>query len=77
MKTPSAVLRWFERQVGRTVTLRDGRKLGLRVVDACGGELSLCIEVPGSGLVWIGLDEFEPATSSGFRRQHSPSRGAA
>jgi hypothetical protein len=77
MKTPPAVLRWFERQVGRTVTLRDGRKVTLRVVDGCGGEISLCIEVPGSGLVWIGLDELKPATSSGLGREHSPSRGAA
>jgi hypothetical protein len=70
MNEPAAVLRWFERQVGRTVTLRDGRKLRLCIVDGCSGELSLCIEVPGSGLVWIGLDELKG-------RQHSPSRGAA
>jgi hypothetical protein len=73
-----SVLRWFERQVGRTVTLLDGRKVTLRVVDACGGELSLCIEVPGSGLVWIGLDELMPGAIGGAAdRGRSRDRGAA
>jgi hypothetical protein len=69
VSVPRDVLRWFERQVGRDVTLGDGRKVTLRFVDACSGELSLCVEVPGAGLVWIGLDDVlaphEPQRSRG------------
>jgi len=64
VSVPAVVLRWLERQVGRTVTLGDGRRVTLRLVDACSGELSLCVELPGSGVVWIGLDEIEVPASS-------------
>jgi hypothetical protein len=70
---PRAVLRWFERQIGRTVTLLDGRKVTLRLVDACSGEISFCIEVPGSGLVWLALDELEIPAEEG--RSQRATRG--
>jgi hypothetical protein len=74
---PQDVLSWFERQIGRTVTLSDGRRLTLRLVDACSGELSVCVEVPGSGLVWIGLDELMPEVLGAAERGRSRDRGAA
>ncbi|HEV8232742.1 MAG TPA: hypothetical protein VGQ75_10385 [Thermoanaerobaculia bacterium] len=77
MSVPAVVLRWLERQVGRTVTLRDGRKATLRLVDACSGELSLCLDVPGSGIVWVGLDEKEALAPEVARERRSAGTGAA
>jgi hypothetical protein len=54
-----AVLRRFEGLLEREVALIDGRKATLRVVDACDGEISCCVELPGQGLIWIDSDQVQ------------------
>lgn len=53
MSVSSVILRRFERHIGYEVVLANGRKATLRVVDACSGELSCCVEFPDNALVWV------------------------
>jgi hypothetical protein len=59
------------------VTLAGGQAVTLRHIDACAGEIAVCVETPDGLLVWIALDELNRQSPSGVSAERPPAQGAA